>query len=186
MAQVTTKSNYPNSSPRKYRQRLGKQEQRIVEIAEDYSPTTSTDWTEGVGAASAPSTQDGALDALAAASSGAAMKFVKAEYDFSDDGGAISSIGLGVTIPDNAVIAYVLQDIVTALAGAGTLQLNVPVNGTLAATLDNTDSGQVVGTPNWTTGFVKTTAARELTVDIAGAVLTGGKVEFLVAYMLSE
>ena len=40
-------------------------------------------------------------------------RWAKAEYDFAVDGGAVSAIGLGVTIPDNSIILDGFVEILT-------------------------------------------------------------------------
>jgi hypothetical protein len=189
MAITSTKANIED---RTYRKRLGRQEQRIVNVAEDYSPAVSADWTDKVGAASAPANQDDALDALAAAASGGAQVVVKAQYDFSADGGTQGDIGLGVTIPDDSVVLFVTQDVLVAPDSAGntgTIKLKMPTDGDLTAniTADAGTSGLVDGVQDWSAAnAIKTTAARELTVEVGTEDMTAGKINFFVTYAVSD
>ncbi len=58
--EISGVGNYPSQ---RHRQR----ERKVIDTANQYSPNDSTDWTLLPGNPSAPSTQDGALDVLAAA-----------------------------------------------------------------------------------------------------------------------
>ena len=141
-------------------------ESHIINTAETYAPTDAADWT-GLGL-TAPTAQDEALDSLAANALAQSAQlsggtWVTAEWDVSVDGGAVSTIGLDVTIPDEAIITYgfVKVDVATVSA-TGTIQFNVPVDGNLTAaiTVADTAAAFLPGTQTWTPStFVETTAA---------------------------
>lgn len=181
-----TTSTKDNIESRVYRQRLGKQEERVVGIAEEYTPSTAGDWT------TVPTKQDQALDLLAAEASGVAVKTVKAVYDFATDGGTQGDIALSVTLPDDAIVMQVTQDVVVSPDSAGdtgTIKLKLPTDGDLTANIiaDAGTSGVADGVPdNTAANSVKTTAARTLTVEIGTEDLTAGKIVFFVSYLRSE
>lgn len=119
------------------------------------------------------------------------MGVARATYDFAVDGGAVSSIGLGVTIPDNAIIVGGVLDIVTAFTstgGTGTIALDSEGAGDLLAAVDaDTLSGVVALIPVWTAATaIKMTAANELTITIATAAITAGKAVLFVQYVVSD
>lgn len=117
-------------------------------------------------------------------------KVAVATYVFGTDGGASSTIGLGVTLPDNAVVTKVVRDNhVICDSGAnddGTIKLTLPTDGDIDAALTCDGSAVSVasvlpsGTP------VKTTAARELSAIIATNDLTAGSITWFVYYVLSQ
>lgn len=133
-------------------------------------------------------------------------------YDVSGgDSGAIGSHGLGVYLPDNAVITRVIIDVVTtfvtASADAGTIAVQIQSANDVVAAIAVSDASNVwdagirstkIGTyatsGNAETALVqgasaaasmlKTTAIRELTVVTAGQVVTAGKAVFYVEYFV--
>ncbi len=109
-------------------------------------------------------------------------------YDFAVDGGAQSTIGSGVTLPDNAVVTRVVEDVYTALTSAGsgaTIKLTLPTDGDLSAdvTADGTNVAVASVLPSGTP--VKTTAARELSFVIGTEAITAGAVRYFVFYVQS-
>jgi hypothetical protein len=155
--------------------RLNKRGRKIVQTSEQYAPANSSDWSV------APTTLSGALDTLAASNSGGKLKSVSAVYDFSVDGGAVSDIDLGVTLPDNAIIVECITDVLTPVAGSGTVQLTTATDGALmTGTIDSSDTA---GPQNTTLSSPKKlTAARALRASIASNTVSAGKIEFFVRY----
>lgn len=121
--------------------------------------------------------------------------------------------GLGVTIPDNAIVVGFNFDVVTTFtsagADAGTIAYHVQGAGDLLAAIaisaagDIHDAGQHAGLPgNWALDgnaltaiamaaaraatFIKLTAAREITATVAGQALTAGKVNLFVHYLIGD
>jgi hypothetical protein len=158
---------------------LNKREQKVLQVAESFSPAVPGDWE------TAPTTQDEALDALAAAGS-SIMAVSTVEWDFSVDGGAVGNINLGVTIPDNALLVEVVRDVLTAPTSGtstGTIQLNVPTDGAVDASL--TADGAAASAATFDTTPLKLSAARELRVTIGTEAITAGKIKWFVRYMKS-
>jgi hypothetical protein len=116
---------------------------------------------------------------------------VKVKYDFAVNGGAVSTIPLGVTLPDNAIIFEGCGDIITAFTstgGTGTIALNANTGGDLLAAVDaDTLAGVFAIIPvGSAASAVKLTAAREIAITIGTAAITAGKAVFFLFYMLSD
>lgn len=123
-------------------------------------------------------------------------KMAKATYDFEVDGGAIGAIGLGVTIPDNAVITRAWVDVITTLTSAtdaATIALHANAANDLVSAIaisdvsNPWDAGLQEGIPvDSAATAIKLTAARELTATVAVEALTAGKFVLMVEYMITE
>jgi len=123
--------------------------------------------------------------------SGRINRVAKAIWDFSVDGGAVSTISLGEVLPKNAIIQEVFADVLTACTsgGSATLQLKAGTTALIDATAY--DSGfDATGPDEYALASsataIKLSAASELKLAIATAALTAGKVHFMVQYCLSE
>jgi hypothetical protein len=128
-----------------------------------------------------------------------AHRVARATYDFAVDGGAIGTIGLGVTLPDNAIITRAWYEVITTLTSstdAATVAIGLPVDdvGGIVAAIAISD----VSNP-WDAGLheaiqdgtvanfsTKTTAAREISIDIAVEALTAGKFIVFCEYVVSD
>ena len=124
----------------------------------------------------------------------------------------IAAHGTGVFLPTKAIITRFWWDVVTtfttASADAGTIAVNVQSANDLVAAIavsaagDVWDSGMHAGKPGsfaldgnaltqinmgaaLAATFIKLTAEREITVTVAGQVLTAGKAVFFVEYYIS-
>lgn len=121
----------------------------------------------------------------------ALTRWAKVEYDFATDGGAISAIDLGVTIPDNAIVLSGVVEKLTAFASSGSATVALKIEGAndviTATAFDNAQftAGIAPAAALASTQF-KTTAARNVTLTIAGAVLTAGKYNFHIEYLIGE
>ena len=141
-----------------------------------------------------------AADATALALDGLVrMAVARATYDFAVNGGEISAIGLGVTIPDNAIVCGGFVDVVTtctsAAADAGTMALSVQGANDIVSAIAISD-----GTNPWDAGLkaivpkantpestgIKLTAAREITATIATQVFTAGKFNIFLYYLVGD
>jgi hypothetical protein len=124
-------------------------------------------------------------------------------YDFTVDGGTHNtSYGLGVSLPDNAVITrswYEAFSNFTSATGAAIMSLDIPTDdeqGLVAFTsISSTDSGNIwdagyhegIQTGTAATFAEKTTAEREITFSIASSEnLLQGKATFFIEYVVTE
>jgi len=134
------------------------------------------------------------LNPTAISSDGISSKRVaRATWDFAVDGGAVSAIDLGVTIPANALINFVYFYTVTQVTdgGAGTGALHCEDANNLFSAADITGNAAavvVLGVPqNGAANMVKAIAADcALTWTIATAAATAGKLIFFVEYTIVE
>lgn len=127
------------------------------------------------------------------------LRVAQAEYDFAVDGGAISAISLGATIPDNGVIVGGSVDVITtctsAGADAGTGAISVEGANDIVSAIAISDGSNPwdapgrkaiipkANTPETTS--VKTTAARIVTFTIAGQAFTAGRFFVYLYYYIS-
>ena len=128
-----------------------------------------------------------------------AKRIARATYDFDVDGGEVGDIGLGVTLPDNAIITRSWYKVLTSFTSAESTAevcLSIPtddVAGIAASTALSAEGD------NWAAGFhsgiqdgqvlnfsEQTTAARELTLTIDVQDLTAGKLILFCEYVVLE
>lgn len=138
-----------------------------------------------------------------------------ATYDVAVDGGAIGAHGLGVFIPDNAIITNAWIDVVTTFTDgdtdAATIALHLQSAGDLVAAIAISNAtnvwdagirGTLVNNPNlgadaahdtalevialYAATKLKLTAEREVTATVATAALTAGKMNIFIEYVISE
>lgn len=116
---------------------------------------------------------------------GGGLQVLKATYDFTIDGGAISTILLANSqvIPAGAIILGGIIDPITTLTSGGAATVAVGIgNGASAAALKAAAAmGTYVGgtplamIPVWSAGFFKLAADGKISITIAAATVTGGK-----------
>jgi hypothetical protein len=128
---------------------------------------------------------------------------------------AVGAHGLGVYIPDNAVITKAWVDVVTTFtsagADAGTIALKAQAADDIVAAVAISAAGDVwdagihgskIGFPNFgadaahdsavevaalfAATYLKTTAIRELTATVAEQALTAGKLNLFMEYVLTR
>jgi len=107
-------------------------------------------------------------------------------YDFAVDTGAIGTYVL-CKLPDNTIITNVLLDVITAftsIGGTGTIALMANTANDLLSAIDaDTLSAIHAGIPVGTAATsVKLTADRDITLSIATAAMTAGKVAIHIEY----
>jgi hypothetical protein len=121
---------------------------------------------------------------------------VRAKYDFSVQGGAVSSVnlvdedGVAITLPDNAVITNCIIDVVTNPTSSGSATIAVgaaSTNDLKGATAIASFTGIVQGVPdNTVSNAIKLDGQKTLTATIGTAALTAGKFFAFVDYVVSE
>ena len=124
------------------------------------------------------------------------LRVARATYDFAVNGGAISAINLGVTIPDNAIVCGGFIDVITtcitAGADAGTMAISIQAANDIVSAVAVSAGGNAwdaglhaivpkANTPE-TTG-IKLTADRAITATIATQVFTAGKFVVYLYYL---
>ena len=127
------------------------------------------------------------------------FRVARATYDFAEHGGATGAIGLGVTIPDNAIVCGGFIDVVTtcttAAADAGTMAIHVQTANDIVTATAVSAGGNIwdeglhaivpkANTPE-STG-IKLTAAREVTATIATQAFTAGKFTVFLYYLQGD
>ena len=128
-----------------------------------------------------------------------AKRIARATYDFAVDGGVVGDIGLGVSLPDNAVVVrswYTVLTNFTSADDSATVAISIPTDDAagIVAALAISGEGDIwdaghhegiqVGTA--TTFSEQTTAARELTLTIGVQNLTAGKLILFCEYVVLE
>ena len=111
-------------------------------------------------------------------------------YDFDSDGGAVSTISFGASLPANAAILRVWTDTQTAVTSGGSATFQVKAGATTLIAAEGFDDAthgiDATGLIEQITTPKKITAESELSLAIAVAALTAGKVRFIVEYCISE
>lgn len=164
--------------------KFNKRERKLIKSATSYTPGAVVAGAPA-GFTAQPTSIEGALDQLAVQGSSGLKKTVKVVWDQSVSGGTIGTIDLGSALPSAAVVTEVITDVQVSPTGTagGTITLNVPTDGNLAAAVTAGDSVACVG--SFKTAPVKTTASRELQATIATHALTAGKVTWFITYLQS-
>lgn len=126
------------------------------------------------------------------------LRVARATWDFAVDGGAISAIDLGVTIPDNAVIVGGFVDVITTATSAtdaGTGAISVASADDIVAAVAISD-----GANPWDAGLkaiipksntpestgIKLSSAAAVTFTIAVEAFTAGKFVCFLHYVVSD
>ena len=128
-----------------------------------------------------------------------AKRIARATYDFAVDGGEVGDVGLGVTLPDNAIITRSWYKVLTSFTSADSTAevcLSIPTDGVAGIAASTALSAEGA---NWAAGFhsgiqdgqvsnfsEQTTEARELTLTIAVQDLTAGKLILFCEYVVLE
>jgi hypothetical protein len=124
------------------------------------------------------------------------VRVARATYDISGgDDGTVGSHGLGVTIPDNAIIIDGVIDVITTFNDgsddSATIAIQVEgANDIVTATAISGgiwDAGlQDIIPDGAATNMVKTTAAQEITAVVADDEIDAGKLVVFLRYVVSE
>lgn len=111
-------------------------------------------------------------------------------YDFAVHGGAISTIGLGVYIPNTAIVKMSYMDVLTEIDSVlhgGTFAIGYlgTTDAFLAPTGDPIAVGFVAGKQDGTVpNFHTLTATREVAVTIGAEAMTQGKATIILEYVV--
>lgn len=124
---------------------------------------------------------------------GVLSKFAKqaqlVTYDFSQDAGAIGSVTFGISLPANSVVTAIFSDELTALTSAGSATVQLKAGSTDLTDAIAFDTG-FAGTQSQALASsataIKVGSADDLTLDIATADLTAGKVTLLIEFYSSD
>ncbi len=131
-------------------------------------------------------------DPAATGTFGNSMTVAKATYSFAVNGGAVSTIDLGVTIPSGAIVYQALIDVRTALTSGGAADVGL----TLLTEDDLLADTDYDGAPWSTTGIkacipvgtaasaIKLTSDKNVSVEVEDAALTAGIFDVYVLYIL--
>ena len=109
-------------------------------------------------------------------------------YDFAVDGGLVSTIQMGVFIPNNAIIYYGVAKVTTALTSGGAATIAVGYTGgtgdlIAALAVASWSADAVIEGVDLPGASVEATANRQLAVTIATAALTAGVFVYTVLYI---
>lgn len=125
--------------------------------------------------------------------SSAVERIARAQYSFASEGGAVGDIGLGVTLPDNAIVVGGMIETTTTCTsgGSATIALKLNSGGDLSAAAAISGGAGQAGVhdiipDNTGSTAVKLTAARELTLTVATAALTAGVLNVWLRYFVAE
>lgn len=117
------------------------------------------------------------------------LKSVQAIYDFDNDGGAISTIGLDVFLPDNATLVRCSGKVVTTFASGAAATVALGWTGDTDALMVVTGfgafaAGQVILGRDFgaVPVDIDNAAGREVAITIAAAALTAGLCLFNIWY----
>lgn len=113
-------------------------------------------------------------------------------FDFSVSGGAVGSYlmtdeqGRPVSVPANAIITSLMTDVITSFTSSGSATVAISADNTslLAATAYN--DAALTGVDAQSISPTKITSEKQLTVAIATAAVTAGKMRVFVEYVQSE
>ena len=153
---------------------------RAVQVSEEYTPADSdaVAW-----AGSAPTTQDEAIDKLAAFAD-SVEKTVQVIYNQSVDGDIPSSgLELGLSIPNGAIIIEVISEVGVAVTG-GSDGVTVAVGAlTISDSLTLTTGVEIA---NDTLGPVKVSTGDTVSLVSGGDSYTAGALELTIRYVVSN
>jgi hypothetical protein len=104
-------------------------------------------------------------------------------WDFSKDGGLVSTISFGQSLPADAIVTNVWTDEETPVTGATSITLNAGATALTGAINFTLDAGIQPRTLVGSAAGIKVSASSELNIAIATAAATAGKVTFYVEWM---
>lgn len=125
------------------------------------------------------------------------IQLMKATYSFAVQGGSdtvainlLDADGKDAVLPNKAIVKQVIMDWYTAATSGGSATISIGLNTSSdlkSALAVGSATGLVAGVPVGTAASaVKATAKRTLTMTVATATLTAGKMDCFVEYYLSD
>jgi len=123
-----------------------------------------------------------------------AKGLISATYDFAEHGGSVGTIGLGVTIPQGAIITRCFYEVIDALTSDGSATVEFGWVGDTAALVAQAayngtsfSVGYHSGVQdNTVANFKSVTAESEIAITIGTADLTGGEIAIYVEYVMGK
>lgn len=112
-------------------------------------------------------------------------RVAKANYTFdvTNDGSTGDGIGLGVTVPQGAVVTGIISKENTAFTSSGSATIDINVGSDSLATGVAFDTG-FAGVDEQLARSSADEASGEISIDINTAALTAGDVDFYVYYII--
>lgn len=129
-----------------------------------------------------------------------AERVLRVTYDFAVNGGAISTIASGQTLPDNAIVTHCFYHVSTTFTSstdAATIAINIPTDGDVQAATAISAGGNVYDSglhecatkgddPSDPSTFIMTTDERDISFVIAVEAVTAGKLELFLKYVVAD
>lgn len=114
------------------------------------------------------------------------LRMASVLYDFSVDAGAVGTLTFGRVLPAGAIVTKIVADELTNVTsgGSATLQLKAGSTNLTGAVAIADFAGLTAPALAGSAAAIKLAAASELSLAIATAAVTAGKVRFLVEYLL--
>ncbi|MEM9116879.1 MAG: hypothetical protein AAGD09_03240 [Cyanobacteria bacterium P01_F01_bin.56] len=114
--------------------------------------------------------------------------YVKATYDFAEHGGIVGDNACNLKLPAGAIVYNGFANVVTAPTSGGSATVAIKIEGAadlLTATAISSVTGQLDLVPDGTAGnAIVLTEDRTLSVTIATAALTAGKIDVYLQYFV--
>jgi len=114
------------------------------------------------------------------------LRMASVLYDFSVDAGAVGTLTFGRVLPAGAIVTKIIADELTNVTsgGSATVQLKAGSTNLTGAIAIADLAGLTAPALAGSVAAIKLSAASELSLAIATAALTAGKVRLCVEYML--
>lgn len=119
-------------------------------------------------------------DTLEALSS---QEVVEATYDFSKLGGAVGALTLGLSLPKGAIVTQLWTDAQTAMTSGGSATVALSAGAEVLKAATAFDDASYIGVDQHLSAPIKLATGGQLTLTIAAAALTAGKLRICLAYL---
>lgn len=129
---------------------------------------------------------EGRVNKREAATLNFAKQVAVCTWDFSVDGGATGDYSFNTQLPANAVVTDAWTDEITAVTGAGAVNVKLICGSTDITTAEDiTADAGIQKRPLTSTEGLKFSSGGELKMNIATSAATAGKVRWAVEYFVS-